>query len=95
MEDFLKPDYLKKMSKRDLARANFVKNFRKKQAIKKSVKNTLTVEMEKMKDFEEGIAGMKQMNYNELVDEINKDRKALEEIDKPLTLYKNKQELEV
>ena len=48
LEDFLRPDYLKKMSKRDLARANFIKNFRKKQAIKKSVKNTITVEMERM-----------------------------------------------
>ena len=48
LEDFYRPDYLKKMSKRDLARANFIKNFRKKQAIKKSVKNTITVEMERM-----------------------------------------------
>ena len=31
-----------------------------------------------MKDFEDGSASLKKMNYEELVDEINKDRKALE-----------------
>ena len=30
--------------------------------------------MEKMKDFEQGVAGLKQMKYAELVEELNKDR---------------------
>jgi hypothetical protein len=29
--------------------------------------------MEKMKDFESGIAGLKQMKYDELLEELNKD----------------------
>ena len=31
------------------------------------------------------------MNYSELVDELNKDMKSLEYINKPLTLYKDEQ----
>lgn len=78
MEDFLKPDYLKKMSKRDLARQAFVRGFKKKQAIKSSLKNQVIVEMEKMKDFEDGIAGHKELKYDQLVAELNKDRLSLE-----------------
>lgn len=66
-------DHIRKMSKRDLARARYVQDFRRKQHIKKNLKNQITVELEKMKDFEEGIAGHKQMNYAELVEELNKD----------------------
>ena len=64
MDDFLKPDYLKKMSKRDLARKAFVRSFKKKQAIKNSLKNQVIVEMEKIRDFEEGIAGHKELKYD-------------------------------
>ena len=78
MEEFLVPDYIKKMSKRDLARKAFVKNFKKKQAIKQSLRNAATVEMEKLKDFEEGVAASKEMKYAELVEELNRDRKSIE-----------------
>ena len=72
-EEFMKPEHLRKMSKRDLARAAFVREFRKKQKIKHSLKLSVEVELEKMKDFEEGIAGKKKMKYAELVEELNKD----------------------
>ena len=77
-EEFMVADHIRKMSKRDLARARFVQEFRRKQAIKKSLKNSVTVELEKMKDFEEGVAGHKKMNYAELVEELNKDQQAIE-----------------
>mmetsp|Transcript_11936 Transcript_11936/g.15246 ORF Transcript_11936/g.15246 Transcript_11936/m.15246 type:complete len:88 (+) Transcript_11936:29-292(+) len=51
--------------------------------------------MEKMKDFEEGLAGKRDMNYKELVEELNKDQRAIEQIDRPIVLYKSEQELEV
>jgi len=73
MEDFLVPNYIKKMSKRDMARKAFVKNFKKKQFIKKSLRNQATVEFEKMKDFEEGTAAAKEMKYDALVEELNRD----------------------
>jgi len=94
-EDFMKPEHLRKMSRRDLARAAFVREFKKKQAIKQSLKLQVEVELEKMKDFEEGVAGHKKMNYAELVDELNKDQRAIEQIDRPIVLYKSEQEIEV
>jgi len=42
-----------------------------------------------MRDAEDGIAGTKKMTYQELVDEINQDIKALEHIEKPLALFKD------
>lgn len=48
-----------------------------------------------MKDFEEGTAGQKQMNYTELVEELNKDQQAIEQIDRPIVLYKSEKEIEV
>ena len=42
-----------------------------------------------MDDTEDGIAGTKKMTYQELVDEINQDIKALEHIEKPLALFKD------
>ena len=61
--------------------------------VKNSFRNAAIVEMEKMKDFEENIAGLKQMKYAELVEELNKDQRAIEQIDKPLILYKSEKEV--
>ena len=35
------------------------------------------------------------MKYSELVEELNKDLRAIEQIDRPLTLYKSEQEVEL
>ena len=42
-----------------------------------------------MEDIESGAAGLKQMDYSQLVEELNKDAKALGHIENPLTLYKD------
>lgn len=42
------------------------------------LKNQIIVESEKFKDIEEGVAGLKKMTYKELVEDLNKDLKALE-----------------
>jgi ribosomal protein L29 len=67
-----------KMSKRDLARARFVQNHRRNLEIKKSVKNQLILETEKIKDFADDTASLRRMTYKELVEDFNKDIKALE-----------------
>ena len=67
-----------KMNKRDMARIKFVQEHRRRQAIKRSYKNQLIVEREKILDMEEGVAQIKRMTYRELVEDINKDIKALE-----------------
>ena len=52
-EEVMKPDAHKKMSRRDVARAKFMINFRNSQKIKNSYRNRATVHIEKMKDIEE------------------------------------------
>lgn len=39
--------------------------------------------------MEEGTAHLQNMDYYQLVDEINKDIKTIEYIDKPMMLYKD------
>lgn len=95
MEEFLVPDHQKNYSKRDKARQQFIAAFRKKKAIRSSLKNTVTVELERMKDFEEGSAALKEMKYDQLVEELNKDRQAIGQIDRPLQLYKTEQEVQL
>ena len=77
------------MSRRDIARIKFIQNFRRQQRIKNSFKLSIIDELEKLKDVEEGVASEKKMTYMELVEHINKDIKALEYQDKPITLYKD------
>ena len=77
------------MSRRDIARQNFIKNFRRKQMVKHRIKNAAIVEIERYKDIEEGILAAKQMTYKELVEDMNRDTKAIEHIESPLALYKD------
>ena len=56
MEDFMVAEHIRKMSKRDKARKAFVEKFKRQKAIKTSLKKQVIVEIEKMKDFEEGIS---------------------------------------
>ena len=50
-ENFMAMAHEKKMSARDKARRDFVRNFKKTQAIKRSAKNTIIAEREKFLDF--------------------------------------------
>lgn len=82
------------MSKRDLARAKFIQKHRRALEIKKSVKNQLILETEKLKDIYDGTMQTKGMTYKELVEDINRNLKALGQMEKPIMLYKEeKQEL--
>lgn len=47
--------------------------------------------MEKFKDLEEGVANTKRMTYAELVEDMNKDLKAIEQIERPVQLYKDEE----
>lgn len=52
-EDYMAMDHEKKMSKRDRARAKFVKDFKMKQMVKRSAKNTFIAERERFMDIQE------------------------------------------
>lgn len=52
-EDFLQTATEKKMSRRDKARRDFIRNFKLKQLSKKSLKNTIIAERERFLDFQE------------------------------------------
>lgn len=85
----MQPEWIKKMSKRDKARQQFIRAHRKRQRINNSPRAIIQEELDKLRDAEEGIAQVKQMNYQQLVEEINRDIKAIEHIEKPLMLYKD------
>ncbi len=92
-ENLMVPVSRLKMNKRDLARARFVQNHRRNLEIKKSVKNQLILETEKIKDFSDDTAALRKMTYKELVEDMNKDLKALEQIEKPLMLFKEEKQI--
>ena len=46
------------------------------------------MEGERMKDIYDGTAHVKRMTYKELVEDMNADLKALEQIERPLALFK-------
>jgi hypothetical protein len=48
----------------------------------------LILETEKVKDFTDDTASLRRMTYKELVEDFNKDIKALEQIEKPVMVYK-------
>ena len=50
-ENYMSMEHEKRMSSRDKARRDFVRNFKRTQAIKGSVKNTIIAEREKFLDF--------------------------------------------
>lgn len=54
-DNFMAMDHEKRMSARDKARRDFVRNFKKQQAIKSSAKNMIIAEREKWLDFQEQI----------------------------------------
>ena len=56
---------------------------------KESLKNRVIVEYERYQDIEAGLEADKTKTYQELVDDINKDMKAIEHINRPLALYKD------
>jgi hypothetical protein len=84
----MQPVARQKLSRRDLARARFVQQHRRQREIDRSIKNRITVEIEKMKDMNEGITSLKKMTYKELVEDMNQDLRALEQIERPLALFK-------
>ena len=69
----------------------FVAEHRKKRKANETLKNRVFVMQEKMKDIQEGpeTFAYKQMSYKELVEEMNKDTRAIEGSDKPIMLFKD------
>ncbi len=48
----------------------------------------MILETERVKDFTDDTASLRRMTYKELVEDFNKDIKALEQIEKPVMVYK-------
>lgn len=46
-----------------------------------------------LKEVEDGTARLKQLNYNELVEEVNKDLKYIQEMNNPLVLKQEKDQM--
>eukprot|EP00347_Sterkiella_histriomuscorum_P009334 403341609 len=92
-ENFMQPVQMQKMSKRDKARQKFVREHRDKMLIKRSVSNSIIEQMEFIKDVEEGSHIHRNMNYKQLVEEMNKDLKALEQQERPIMLYKEEKQM--
>ena len=71
-------DHEKKMSRRDRARADFVRNFKIKQLKKSTPKNQVIAERERIMDIQETIKyqtrkSIKEMHYDELLETLNKN----------------------
>ncbi|TNV86325.1 hypothetical protein FGO68_gene2055 [Halteria grandinella] len=88
-DNIMVPVARQKMNKKDLLRLRFVQQHRLKREGQRTLRNQITVEIEKMRDFQEGITATKKMTYAELVEDLNKDLKAIEQMEKPLQLFKD------
>ena len=88
----MQPEFLKKFSRRDLARLKYVVKKREMNKINSKLRYRLQEERLKFLDLIED-GGMQSKSYDQLVEEINKDYKKLEEVDKPIMVYKSQQEL--
>mmetsp|Transcript_11968 Transcript_11968/g.20207 ORF Transcript_11968/g.20207 Transcript_11968/m.20207 type:complete len:340 (-) Transcript_11968:600-1619(-) len=85
-ESFMQMDMERKMSRRDKARAKFVRDHKIKQLKKKNLRNVIITEQEHYYDFREQIDGfnhtlssksINKMEFDELVEFLNKDTKNL------------------
>ena len=88
-EQIMQPDWIRKMSKRDKARHEFVMKYRHRLTVDNSVRHTVEQHLEWLEDAKEGRAHLRDMKYAQLVDEINKDQQLLQYVEKPLMLYKD------
>ena len=73
-EQIMQPDWIRKMSKRDKARHEFVMKYRHRLTVDNSVRHTVEQHLEWLEDAKEGRAHLRDMKYAQLVDEINKDQ---------------------
>ena len=88
-EQIMQPDWIRKMSKRDKARHEFVMKYRHRLTVDNSVRHTVEQHLEWLEDAKEGRAHLRDMKYAQLVEEINKDQQLLQYVEKPLMLYKD------
>ena len=85
----MQPDWIRKMSKRDKARHEFVMKYRHRLTVENSVRHTVEQHLEWLEDAKEGRAHLRDMKYAQLVEEINKDQQLLQYVEKPLVLYQD------
>ena len=88
----MEPELFRKMSRRDIARLKYVTKRRRQDKINSSLKLRFQQERLKLLDIKED-GGMEQKSYDQIVEEINQNYKRLENVDKPLQVYKDEKEL--
>jgi hypothetical protein len=89
----MEPEIFRKMSRRDIARMEFVVKKRQEAIVKKSIKLRFLKERLKILDVNE-FGGIEQKEYTQLVEEINKNyMKMLENVDNPLQVYRSDKEM--
>ena len=88
----MEPIIFRKMSRRDIARMKFVTKRRQRDKINSSFKLKFQEQRLKLLDVQEH-GGMEQKSYKQLVEEINQNYKRLENVDKPLQVYKDDKEV--
>ena len=69
----MQPEWIKRLSKRDKARHEFVMKYRHRLKVDASVKHTVAEHLDWLEDAQNGTAHMRDMKYDQLVEELNKD----------------------
>lgn len=84
----MQPEFVKKLSRKDLARLKYVVKRRELEKINKSIKLKFQFERLKLLDvIEDGGASTK--SYKQLASEISNNYKLIEQFDNPLQVYKD------
>ncbi|CAI2374975.1 unnamed protein product [Moneuplotes crassus] len=88
----MEPEIFKKMSRRDIARLKYVTKRRQMDKINSNLKLRLQHERLKILDVTQD-GGMDQKSYDQIVEDINRNYKQLENVEKPLQVYKTEKEM--
>ncbi len=91
--DFFQPDHIKKLSKWDLRRMQFVHKFRMNQKMKEVMNLWYAIDDVKYKyqDLVES-EGKNTMTYKQIVESMHEEYKKIENIDNPLQIHKTEKE---
>jgi len=87
----MQPEIIKKMSRRDIARMKFVSKRREMEKINRNIRKRYQEHKIMIENIMED-DGMEYKKYDQLVEEIKKDHKRLEQVDNPMIIYKTDQE---
>jgi curved DNA-binding protein CbpA len=88
----MEPIIIQKMSRRDIARMKFVLKRREMEKINRNIFKRMRYHKLNLERITEN-DGIETKSYDQLVEEINKNYKKLEQVDKPLVVYQTEQQI--